>query len=84
MNHNHVAVIDIRKTNVKLVLVDTFTMNEIKVVACPNTIFPGPPWPHFDTQGIWDFLVKALAYFHAKNFLCYIHDYTSSLICVAG
>ena len=66
MNHNHVAVFDIGKTNVKLVLVDTFTMNEIKVVACPNTILPGPPWPHFDTQGIWDFLLKALADFHAK------------------
>ena len=41
-------------------------MNEIKVVTRPNTVFPGPPWPHFDTQGIWDFLLKALNNFHAK------------------
>ena len=66
MNYNHVAVFDIGKTNVKVVLVDTDTMNEIKVVTRPNTVFPGPPWSHFDTQGIWDFLLKAFTDFHAK------------------
>ena len=66
MNHNHVVVLDIGKTNVKVVLVDTDTMDEIDVVTRPNIVFPGPPWPHFDIQGIWDFLLTALTEFHAK------------------
>jgi sugar (pentulose or hexulose) kinase len=55
-----VAVIDIGKTNVKLALVDLDTQSEIAVETAPNTILPGPPWPHFDTDAQWAFLTDAL------------------------
>ncbi len=60
----HIAVIDIGKTNVKLALVDLVGMDEIAVVTRPNTVRPGPPWPHFDTDGHWAFLLEALGQFH--------------------
>jgi sugar (pentulose or hexulose) kinase len=59
----HIAVIDIGKTNAKLALVDLNTLSEIAVVTRPNTVLPGPPWPHFDTEGHWDFLLDALTQF---------------------
>lgn len=55
-----VAVIDIGKTNVKLALVDLDDAREIAVETAPNTVLPGPPWPHFDTDAQWQFLIQAL------------------------
>jgi sugar (pentulose or hexulose) kinase len=55
-----VAVIDIGKTNVKLALVDMDRLCEIAVVTQPNTVLPGPPYPHFDVANIWDFIVKSM------------------------
>lgn len=63
----HVAVIDIGKTNAKLALVDLPTLSEIAVVTRPNRVVPGPPWPHFDTEGHWAFLLEALATFHKAH-----------------
>ncbi len=63
----HIAVIDIGKTNAKLALVDLATLTEIAVVTRPNTVLPGPPWPHFDTEGHWRFLLDALAAFHRAH-----------------
>lgn len=63
----HIAVIDIGKTNVKLALVDLVGMEEIAVVTRPNTVRPGPPWPHFDTDGHWAFLLGALGQFHRDH-----------------
>jgi sugar (pentulose or hexulose) kinase len=60
----HVAVIDIGKTNAKLALVDLGTLQELAVVKRPNTVLPGPPWPYFDVDGIWKFLLDAMADFH--------------------
>lgn len=64
---SHIAVIDIGKTNAKLALVDTDTLAEIAVVTRPNTVRPGPPWPHFDLEGHWQFLLANLAKFHAVH-----------------
>lgn len=63
----HIAVIDIGKTNAKLALVDVPTLCEIAVVTRPNTVRPGPPWPHYDVDGHWRFLIEALARFHADH-----------------
>lgn len=60
----HIAVIDIGKTNAKLALVDLATLTEIDVVTRPNVVRRTPPWPHFDVDGHWDFLITALAEFH--------------------
>ncbi|MZR11552.1 carbohydrate kinase [Maritimibacter sp. DP07] len=63
----HVAVLDIGKTNAKVALVDTDTMSELAVVTRPNTVRPGPPYPHFDVEGIWDFLLESLSVFQADH-----------------
>jgi len=63
----HVAVIDIGKTNVKLVLVDQQSLAEVEVITRPNTVRPGPPWPHFDVDGHWAFLLDGLRDLHAKH-----------------
>ena len=63
----HVAVIDIGKTNAKLVLVDADSLTEIAVITRPNTVLPGPPWPHFDVEGHWVFLLDGLRDFHAAH-----------------
>ncbi|MEL6840433.1 MAG: FGGY-family carbohydrate kinase [Pseudomonadota bacterium] len=64
---SHVAVIDIGKTNAKLALVHRQTQNEIAVVTRPNRVIHAPPWPHFDVDGHWDFLLEGLAAFHASH-----------------
>ncbi|MEJ1999126.1 MAG: carbohydrate kinase, partial [Maritimibacter sp.] len=64
---SHVAVIDIGKTNAKLALVDLGTLDEIAVVTRPNKVLPGPPWPHFDLEGHWEFLLAALTEFHRAH-----------------
>ena len=57
-----VAVIDIGKTNAKVVLVaDDGT--EIAERRRPNTVLPGPPYPHFDADGLWSFVLESLADF---------------------
>lgn len=61
---SHIAVIDIGKTNAKLALVDGATLSEIAVVTRPNRPLPGPPWPHVDLEGHWQFFLTHLAAFH--------------------
>lgn len=63
----HVAVIDIGKTNAKLALVDGETLAEIAVVTRPNKTLPGPPWPHFDLDGHWQFFLTHLAQLHRQH-----------------
>lgn len=63
----HVAVIDIGKTNAKLALVALPSGREVAVTTRPNTVLAGPPYPHFDTEGHWAFLLEALARFHMQH-----------------
>lgn len=65
MTAGHVAVVDIGKTNVKLVLVDLADLAEIAVVTRANIVRPGPPYPHFDVDATWAFLLEQLGQFHA-------------------
>lgn len=63
----HIAVIDIGKTNAKLALVDLSTLTEMAVVTRPNIVKSTPPYPHFDVDGHWAFLLDALAMFHRDH-----------------
>ena len=63
----HIAVIDIGKTNVKLALVDRAAMVELAVLTRPNRVLPGPPYPHFDTEGHWQFILAGLSQFQASH-----------------
>ena len=66
MTMGHVAVIDIGKTNAKLALVRLSDLSEIAVVTRPNTVLPGPPYPHFDVDGHWEFILEGLSRFHVE------------------
>lgn len=63
----NIAVIDIGKTNAKLALVDRMSLTELAVVTRPNTVQAGPPYPHYDVDGHWTFLLDAMAQFHADH-----------------
>lgn len=63
----HIAVIDIGKTNAKLALVESATLAEVAVVTRPNAVMQGPPWPHFDVEGHWRFILDGLASFHRRH-----------------
>ncbi|PZX13786.1 sugar (pentulose or hexulose) kinase [Palleronia aestuarii] len=67
MTHTRIAVIDIGKTNAKLALIDAGTLSEIAVTTRPNKVLPGPPWPHFDLEGHWTFLLDGLRDMHAAH-----------------
>lgn len=62
----HIAVIDIGKTNAKLALVDLPTLTEVAVLTRPNLVQTGGPWPHYDVEGHWEFLLSALGQFHKE------------------
>ncbi len=63
----HIAVLDIGKTNVKLALVDLAARSELAVSTRPNVVLSGPPYPHFDSVAIWDFLTHGLRGFQAEH-----------------
>lgn len=63
----NVAVIDIGKTNAKLALVELDGLTEISVRTRPNVVRPGPPWPHFDIEGHWDFILRGLREMNAAH-----------------
>nr|WP_306267178.1 FGGY-family carbohydrate kinase [Pararhizobium sp. IMCC3301] len=56
----HIAVVDIGKTNAKLAIVDPQNWQETAVRTMANRVLPGPPYPHFDVETIWGFLLDAL------------------------
>lgn len=58
----HIAVIDIGKTNVKVALVDRERLTEIAVRTEPNAVrYADPPYPHYQTDRIWAFILDALS-----------------------
>lgn len=57
----HVAVLDVGKSNAKVALVDLDGPSETAVLTRANRVLPGPPWPHFDTAGLWEFFLDGLA-----------------------
>ncbi len=63
----HIAIIDIGKTNAKLALVDLPSLTEMAVLTRPNTVLTNGPWPHYDVDGHWDFLLEALGQFHKEH-----------------
>ncbi|MGC6498962.1 MAG: FGGY-family carbohydrate kinase [Henriciella sp.] len=60
---NYIAVFDIGKTNVKLHLLDR-EFNSLSVDSIKNTVVEADPYPHFDTDRIWNWLIKTLRTFN--------------------
>ncbi len=88
MTNGHVAVIDIGKTNAKLALVRLSDLSEIVVITRPNSVLPGPPYPHFDVEGHWDFLLDGLERFQAEHGIDALtvttHGAAGALLCGDG
>ena len=62
----HIAVIDIGKTNAKVALVDSISLQEVAVTKRSNTVLPGPPYPHYDVEGLWTFILDGLRRLQAE------------------
>ena len=60
-----IAVLDIGKTNAKVVILDCTTGEEIAEKRTPNRVLPGPPYPHYDIEALWAFVLEALPAFAA-------------------
>ncbi len=60
-----IAVLDIGKTNAKVVILDCTTGEEIAEKRTPNRVLPGPPYPHYDIEALWAFVLEALSAFAA-------------------
>ena len=58
-----IAVIDIGKTNAKVAVVDAESGHELAVRKTANTVLAGPPYPHFDIDGLWTFIIATLREF---------------------
>ncbi|MEZ5797876.1 MAG: FGGY-family carbohydrate kinase [Paracoccaceae bacterium] len=56
----HIAVIDIGKTNAKLLHVDLATGAEVTVARRGNPVRTEGPYPHFDAGQLWQFLLASL------------------------
>jgi len=58
-----VAVLDIGKTNAKVVVLDSATGAEVAVVKTPNVVVKSGLYPHYDVEALWAFALDALKQF---------------------
>lgn len=65
--YKHIAVIDIGKTNAKLVLINTQSSQQIDVLSCPNTVIQNGIYPHLDVDNIWQFITAGLKQFNKDH-----------------
>lgn len=61
MAPRRVAVLDVGRTNVKVVVRDVVAGRDLFVRTTPNVEIAGPPYRHFDVEAIWAFALDALA-----------------------
>ncbi|WP_113132121.1 FGGY-family carbohydrate kinase [Hyphomicrobiales bacterium] len=62
-----VCVIDIGKTNAKVAAVDLERFEEIAVRKTANAVLTSGPYPHFDIEHLWAFLLESLAALNAEH-----------------
>lgn len=55
-----IAVLDVGKTNIKLVVHDLESGEDVFVRTRPNTLADAPPYPHYDTEAMWSFFLGTL------------------------
>ena len=63
----HIAVIDIGKTNAKVVLIDSESEAQLAARSRPNTVLRDAPYPHADVEGLWQFILDALSALHQEH-----------------
>jgi sugar (pentulose or hexulose) kinase len=78
----HAAVIDIGKSNAKLAVVDMESLAEIAVRTRPNAVLTGGPYPHYDVDGIWAFILEELSALHRAHRIDAVAATTHGAACV--
>lgn len=63
----HIAVIDIGKTNAKVVLIDSTTRQQVAARGTPNTVVRDGPYPHADVERLWGFILESLTSLQAEH-----------------
>lgn len=58
-----IAILDIGKTNAKVVVLDAASGEEIAASRMSNTVLSDGPYPHYDIEALWRFFLKNLAAF---------------------
>ena len=62
-----IAVIDIGKTNAKVVVFDLATTQELETRSTANTVLHMGLYPHYDTDALWHFIVESLKALGARH-----------------
>ncbi|ODT72144.1 MAG: carbohydrate kinase [Pelagibacterium sp. SCN 63-23] len=62
-----IAVIDIGKTNAKVVLIDAATRQQLAARSTPNLVRRDGPYPHADVEMLWAFIRDSLGALHAAH-----------------
>ena len=62
-----IAVIDIGKTNAKVVVFDLVAQQEVERMSTANIVVQSGRYPHFDTDGLWNFIILSLKALAAKH-----------------
>ena len=62
-----VAVIDIGKTNAKVVVIDTGSGEEIAAEKQANPVLRDGIYPHYDVEMLWRFILSALQRFGHRD-----------------
>ncbi|MDB5615250.1 MAG: carbohydrate kinase [Devosia sp.] len=63
----HIAVIDIGKTNAKVVLINSGTREQVAVRSTPNVVRRDGVYPHADVEMLWRFILDSLTVLHAEH-----------------
>jgi sugar (pentulose or hexulose) kinase len=83
-----IAVIDIGKTNAKVVLIETATGAQVAARSMPNGVVKDGPYPHADTDGLWTFILSGLRELNAEHGIGAVsittHGATAALVDEAG
>ncbi|EJJ25354.1 FGGY-family carbohydrate kinase [Rhizobium sp. CF142] len=65
-DYRRIAVLDIGKTNAKVVVLDSATGAEIAVRKQPNTVIRDGLFPHYDIEALWSFALASLKAFASE------------------
>ena len=61
--YRRIAVLDIGKTNAKVVVLDAATGAEIVAARMANAVLKDGPYPHYDVEALWTFTLDAFRRF---------------------
>ncbi len=79
-----IAVIDIGKSNAKVVLIERSTQTTLATRTLANRVLTDGPYPHYDTEGLWRFIRDALTALNRQRAIAGIsittHGATAALV----